>query len=445
MSSHFPHMLKIPCVVVEKPEEAKEAFMAAKSVVRWQEPGDEKTKAGYGKFRRPKTPYDIFMEEQGVPIYRDIGVRRVQDLPLKSWKRIGGNGTFIQLFGTEGLWGCYVVELPGAGALNAERHLYEEIYLVIEGRGTTEVWAHGNGKKLTFEWQSGSLFSIPLNCWHRIVNATSSPALLLAGTTAPNVMNLFSNPEFVFNCPYNFKDRFNPTDDYYKPNEEIEPDPVRGLAMRRTNNIPDIINCELPLDNRRSPGTRRIEPHMTGNNFYLFIEQHETGRYTKAHAHKSAAVLICLKGNGYTYTWPSTLGTTPWKDGFGDQVRRQDYEPVGMVSAAPMGGNWFHAHFDVCKEPLRLTGWFGPNAPWDLFADARWQLGGHPTARSAPAAGGGGRQGVGEEMIDYGGIDIQDGGTAIPYRDEDPFLRREFEATLSREGVASRMHDSLYR
>jgi len=419
--------------------------MAQKSAVKWQEPRDEKTKAGYGKFPRPKTPYDIFMEEQGIPIYRELGVRRVQDLPLKLWKRMGGNGTFIQLLGTEGLWGCYVIEVPGAGALNAERHLYEEMYLVVEGRGTTEVWADRSNKTLTFEWQKGSLFSIPLNAWHRIVNATSSPALLLAGTTAPNTMNILSNPDFIFNCTYNFKDRFDPSDDYYKPKEEIEPDPVRGLAMRRTNIISDIINCELPLDNRRSPGTRRIEPHMTGNHFYLFIEQHETGRYTKAHAHSSAAVLICLKGRGYTYTWPSRLGPTPWKDGFADQVKRQDYEPVGMVSAAPMGGSWFHAHFDVSKEPLRLTGWFGPIAPWDLFRDARWQISPTLTPRLEPSAPGREEERLGEEMIDYGAIDIKDGGTAIPYSDEDPFIRQEFEATLKREGVVSRMDDSLYR
>ena len=92
----------------------------------FQEPTDKKTRAGYGKFLRPNTPYDNFMESQGIPIYRDIGVRRVQDLPRKPWKRMGGSGTFIQLLGTEGLWGCYVVEVPGAGALNPEKHLYEE-------------------------------------------------------------------------------------------------------------------------------------------------------------------------------------------------------------------------------------------------------------------------------------------------------------------------------
>ena len=78
-----------------------------------------------------------------------------------------------------------MVEVPPGGALNPEKHMYEEIYLVVEGRGSTEVWIEGQSKKHVFEWQKGSMFSIPMNAMHRIVNATSGGALLLAGTTAP--------------------------------------------------------------------------------------------------------------------------------------------------------------------------------------------------------------------------------------------------------------------
>jgi len=67
---------------------------------------------------------------------------------------------------------------------------------VVEGRGTTEVWQEG-GEKQIFEWQKGSLFAIPLNAYHRIVNAASTPALLLAGTSAPNVMNLFDSRRMI--------------------------------------------------------------------------------------------------------------------------------------------------------------------------------------------------------------------------------------------------------
>jgi len=225
----------------------------------------------------------------------------------------------------------------------------------------------------------------------------------------------------VFNAPWHFRKRFSDVEDFFKPRDDIEPDPVRGLAMRRSNLIPDIIHAELPLDNRRSPGYRRIEPMMAGNRFYQFIGQYETGRYSKAHKHHSTAVLICLKGRGYTYTWHESLGPTPWRDGMAEKVVRQEYDYGGIVSAAPMSGDWFHQHFGISKEPLRMSAWFGPN-------NARGRRPGRP----------------GEKEKDLGAIDIRDGGNAIPYDEEDPRIRTEFEETLRREGAVSRMEAWLY-
>jgi len=388
----------------------------------WHEPGDKQTTAGFGRFAAPSAPYDLWVEAQDIPIFRAIGISRVQDLPLKPWKLMGGKASFVQLFGTEGMWGCHVIEVPGAGALNDIKHIYEQQYFVVDGRGSTEVWEEGREDKThVFEWQKGSLWSVPMNARYRIVNASSSPALLLGGNTAPNVMNIYGNADFIFNCPYNFRDRFDPdTENFYLPNDEITADPIRGLAMTETNIVPDIVDCELPLDNRRSPGYRRIEPHMTGNNFYLWIGQHEPGRYSKGHAHGSAAVLICIKGKGYTYTWPARYGQRPWENGNAEHVLRQDYEPVGMVSAAPMSGDWYHQHFGVSDGPFRLTAWFGPHHP------------GRKVKRP------------GADALDFGAIDVRDGGTAIGYDIEDPYLRKEFEGYLKGYGIKSRMEPELY-
>ncbi|MEA2977067.1 MAG: hypothetical protein QOF19_2587 [Alphaproteobacteria bacterium] len=386
----------------------------------WHEPKAGEN-AGLGNFKRPQMPYDRFMEAEGIPVYRGIGVKNVRDLPLKPWKRLGGNGSYVQLYGTEGLWGMYVVEVPGAGALNVERHMYEKVVLVLDGRGTTEVWQEGQSKRHVFEWTKGSMFTIPLNANHRFVNAASAPALMLCGTSAPNVMNLLDNMDFIFNCPYAFKDRFSGADDFFKPNDDVVPDPIRGLAMRKTNLIPDVVNAELPLDNRRSPGYRRMEPQMANNRFYTWIGQHETGRYSKAHKHASAAVLICLKGGGYTYTWPESLGAQPWAAGKGEKVLRQDYEPGGMVSAAPMSGDWFHQHFGTSKEGLRVTAWHGPN---------------NQRARKAGIPG--------EQLMDYGAIDLNKGGSAIPYHQEDPAIRKGFAEALKAQGVANRMDPKWY-
>src|SRR5262249_15609132 len=98
------------------------------------------------------------------------------------------------------------------------------------------------------------------------------------------------------------------------------------------------------------------------------------------------------------------------------KVLRQDYEPVGLVSAAPMSGDWFHQHFGIGKEGLRITAWHGPN-------NQRPRKPGRP----------------GEQLMDSRAIDLGKGGSAIPYHQEDPAIRKECGGARAREGVASGM------
>ena len=50
------------------------------SGTHWHEPKAGEN-AGFGKFKRAAMPYDRFMESEGIPVYRSIGARRMQDLP----------------------------------------------------------------------------------------------------------------------------------------------------------------------------------------------------------------------------------------------------------------------------------------------------------------------------------------------------------------------------
>jgi hypothetical protein len=86
-----------------------------------------------------------------------------------------------------------------------------------------------------------------------------------------------------------------------------------------------------------------------------------------------------------------------------------------------MSGDWFHQHFGIGKEGLRVSAWHGPN-------NQRSRKAGRP----------------GEQMIDAGAIDIKKGGAAIPYYMEDPNIRVEFGETLKKEGLANRMNPEFY-
>jgi quercetin dioxygenase-like cupin family protein len=373
---------------------------------------------GQTSWQRPATPYEQYCAAQGVPIYRELlGVHDVRELELGPWDRLGGRGAIIDLQGTGGYMGMHLVEVPPGGSLEPERHLYEEICYVVEGRGTTEVWADG-GSKQVFEWGKDSVFSPPMNTWHRFINATNEPALILAGTNAPPIMELFRDEEFVFNTGYHFKQRYDASDAYFDAWDELATDELSRRALHSGALVPDAANCYVPPDGQRGSGHKHFFLRMSGNYFRGFIAEYPVGKYSKTHAHDAGPVLVCLAGEGYTLTWPKSAGTTPWRDGKEHLVRRQDYKKGGVVSAAP-GGEWFHAHFGVSGDRFRVMA----------------LLGGYPARTQGPP---------GSKVI-HVNEDIKQGGNTIEYRDEDPMIRSMFEEALDTVGGKIDMPAELYQ
>lgn len=400
------------------------------SKMQFTEPkGDEP--AGYHRFRRTKSAYQIYMEEEGIPVFDGVGCYDTRRLPLGDWKRLGARGTFLFLDGIGEKKGMYVLEVPPGGAVNPEKHMYDEFFFVVEGRGSTEIWTGDvaqapspANKKHMFEWQAGSLFAVPINCWHRFVNASSSPALLLCANNAPSAMNTFQSRNFIFNCSYNFKERFDGSDDFFKAKDEIEAETVRGRAAIKSNVFTDIVNAKLPLDNQRAPGGRRIQPIFQGflpeRGLGGFVYEYPTGRYSKAHFHSSGAVLVCLRGKGFSYNWKKDLGPTPWQDGKGELVNVTEYIPGGLVSAAPGGGDWFHQHFGVAQEPLRVLNFWG--GPTPTVADRE----------------------EGDTVVAGNIYGINEGGHTILYPDEDPYVRQHYAKRVAQEGARFTMPDYVY-
>ncbi|MFC1978279.1 hypothetical protein ACFLWS_08510, partial [Chloroflexota bacterium] len=127
------------------------------------------------------------------------------------------------------------------------------------------------------------------------------------------------------------------------------------------------------------------------------------GIYPKGHYHAAGAVLVCIKGKGYSYNWHKDLGQRPWETGNGHLVKVQEYIPGGLEAAAPGGGDWFYQYLGVGKDPAVrvLNMWTGPTF-----------------------VGGAGEEP--EKEIVAGNIyGIEDGGHSINYRNEDPHVRRQ--------------------
>lgn len=120
-----------------------------------------------------KSIYQRWLEREGLPVIREYYIQDIRKVPLEPWERKGGRGAYLNLIGTGEANDAYICEIPAGKSLKPQRHLFEEMIFIVEGRGAISVWTD-KGKKQTFEWQFGSLFSPPLNTWHQHFNGSGS-------------------------------------------------------------------------------------------------------------------------------------------------------------------------------------------------------------------------------------------------------------------------------
>ena len=113
---------------------------------------------------------------------RALCARPASTVELKPWARRGGKGVFINHEASRTSNDCYVCEIPPGSKLAPQRQLYEEMVLVLDGRGSTTVW-NDAGQRITFEWKAGAIFAIPLNCWHQHFNGSGQKPARYVGVT----------------------------------------------------------------------------------------------------------------------------------------------------------------------------------------------------------------------------------------------------------------------
>ena len=367
-------------------------------------------------------PYEEFMRREDIPIVEAMcGVDDVTQLPRKPWPRTGGSGTFIQMRGTfQSERGIYVAEIPGGGELNPERHLYEEEIFILQGRGLTEVSVKEGKAKTIFEWTEGSVFALPRNSWHKLINGGREPVIFMAVTTAPRVMNALVDIDVVFNCDYEFPGEFVGQPGYFKVGDERVKE-GRFSTIWYTRFIPDA-RAEFLDDLEQKVAGGQLTGYKMGKEFpHGHISEWPVGRYHKAHYHGPGAILIGLKGKGYVLLWPRELGTRPYQDGHEDKVMKVEWGPRSIYCPPDA---WFHQHFSTGKEPARHVAVYGGRVP---MSSARTVI----------------DRGDGNEFSGY--VSFREGGTLIDYEDEDPEIRRRFAEKIQRDGIELKMPPVKYR
>jgi oxalate decarboxylase/phosphoglucose isomerase-like protein (cupin superfamily)/mannose-6-phosphate isomerase-like protein (cupin superfamily) len=338
--------------------------------------------------------YARWQAAQKIPVVTGFFVEDIDKVELAYWDLKGAPAAFVVLDGSGGVNDAQIVEIPPAGKLKPQKHMYEEMVYVAKGHGMTSVWQR-NGSKHSFEWGPGSLFAIPLNAAYQHFNSSGTePARLFSVTNSSFMINLFHNTDFIFGCDYAFTDRFDGEAEGYFSREE-----VFGRLYMTTNFVPDLFRMKLGDWSARGKGSSNMKFDLAGQTMGAHVSEFPVGTYKKSHRHGPGAHVIILTGRGYSLLWPD-----------GGEVLRVDWQP-GSVVVPP--NQWFHQHLNAGATPAR-------------YLALRWENWRYRFTGVASSEG----------TID---VSLKDGGGQIEFEDEDPSIHRTFEATVANAGAQCRM------
>lgn len=343
-------------------------------------------------------PYLAWVKREGLPVVEDFGVD-LFEVETRPWARLGANGAAVHLKGRGDFCNMLLMDLPPGADTAPQRHLYEEVVYVLEGRGSTAIEA-GDGVTHHFEWGPKSLFAIPLNTRYRCFNGSGSQrALLVSTTTLPLVLNLFHNEAFIFDNNWHFQERIGKPGYFKGEGEALS---IGQNHLWETNFLPDVGAIGLQEYSARGAGGRNLKLLLADGTMHAHISEMAVGTYKKAHRHRAGVHVICITGRGYTLLW---------YEGERD-FRRVDWQ-YGTVYVPP--DRMFHQHFNLSPAPSRyLAIGLGSNR--------------YPFTESARKTKSGGSN-----------TSVKQGGDQIEYEDQFPGIHRLYREEMQKAAVEIRM------
>src|SRR5437879_173998 len=347
--------------------------------------------------------YLDFIHAEGIPIAEGFGLDLLW-LDTRPWPRMGPvNGAYALTSGRGDFIDMYVLDLPPARATDPQKHLYEEVVYVLDGRGSTSIEA-SDGSRHSFEWGPKSLFALPLNARYQHFNSSGQRAARLAGVTnLPMVLNAFHNQDFIFGNQFEFPDRQG-EERYFKGDGTfLQTRP--GRHMWETNFVPDLSTFKRWEWKERGAGGSNIMFVLANGTMHAHMSEMPVGTYKKAHRHGSDFHVFAVTGHGYSIYW---------YEGDAD-FQRFDWQHGAVFAPAD---RMFHQHFNTSTEPARYLA--------VAFGGLRY-----PFAE--------------DKKKTFLGMDVsmKDGGRQVEYEDQDPRIHGTYVAELAKNGIAPGMDQFL--
>src|ERR1700674_5664074 len=125
--------------------------------------------------------YKDWVKREGLLVHDGLSLHTVQ-ADVGDWPRYGVKGAAAHFTGSGDWCSMFLLELPAGKSTESVHHVYEAIYFVLDGRGSTQI-EFSDGRKRQFEWGPRSMFAIPLNATYRHFNASGDERARLTMTS----------------------------------------------------------------------------------------------------------------------------------------------------------------------------------------------------------------------------------------------------------------------
>lgn len=292
------------------------------------------------------SPYQRWLEQvRGtVPVHEGLTIDDVHTVALRPWPQLGTGVTGLYLhFADYQMTDGRIVQIPAAGSIVEQRHLYEKGIYVLSGSGYSTVGQGGSAPQ-RFAWNAGDLFSIPLNAIHRY-HADGQGARLLEVTNFPLMLNLMDDEGFLADNPHRFTGRYDGEAGYFDPVENADD------IVFVTQFVDDLLTTRTQPFDFRGKGNRAVRWEMAGNvALSMHLSEIPPRTYKKAHRHAGDAFILLLSGEGFSLAWP---------EGAFHKRKRVDWQR-GTLFVPPTF--WYHQHLNTGAEPARYLAINTPSA-----------------------------------------------------------------------------------